>query len=156
MREPSPDPKAPRSRRWPADRPPDPDSWEGERLDLEAIPTFFLPKESGSPEGDDSLSPAELRLAACAILIDLARADDVRSEPKWCQLLPAVRRWFDLDEKDARCLLEKAQELKQEGKDLWPMTVSLAQHCCLHRKLRVLKAMWEVVLSDGTLSKREA
>jgi len=156
MREPSNQRPDPSTKRWRSNRTPDPDSWEGEPLDLEAIPTFFLSEEPPSSEGDDSLSPADLRLAACAILIELACADDVMSGPKWCQLLPTIQRWFDMDEKEAQCLLEKAQELKREATDLWPMTVSLAEHCCLRRKLRVLKAMWEVALSDGTLSKREA
>jgi len=134
--------------------------WDGRRkpggvIMMDSIKEFFMNNmaEAGS-EGEDA-EPAELRLAACALLLELAYADDEFTERERSHLKAAVSRQFGLDEDQAAQLLELAEEQRTRAVDLWSFTNLIAENYSLGQKMVLAEAMWGLVFSDGELASRE-
>jgi uncharacterized tellurite resistance protein B-like protein len=122
---------------------------------LDAIRRFFqssmLPPETAPPETRDR----DLRLAACALLLELAHADDEFTDDERAHLAGAVRRHFGLDQQQAEDLLQHAERARRSAPDLWRFTNLIREHYSLGQKMVLAEIMWGLVYSDGELSARE-
>jgi uncharacterized tellurite resistance protein B-like protein len=122
---------------------------------MESIRQFFLANMAEPEKTGDEALPADLRLAACALLLELAYADDEFSEAERVHLEGAVRRQFGLDGNQALELIELAERQRSEAVDLWTFTNLVAEHYSLGQKMVLAEAMWGLVYSDGELASRE-
>ena len=127
----------------------------GKPVMIESIRQFFLANMAEPETKEDEALPADLRLAACALLLELAYADDDFTEEERVHLKGAVRRQFGLDEDQALELIELAEEQRAEAVDLWTFTNLVAEHYSLGQKMVLAEAMWGLVYSDGELASRE-
>jgi uncharacterized tellurite resistance protein B-like protein len=123
---------------------------------MESIKSFFLNNMAEAAQDEAETQPAELRLAACALLLELAYADDEFTEAERSHLGYAIRRQFGLDEEQAQQLLELAEDQRSKSVDLWSFTNLIAEHYSLGQKMVLAEAMWGLVFSDGDLASREA
>lgn len=122
---------------------------------MESIRQFFLSNlAEPEVEGEEAV-PADLRLAACALLLELAYADDEFTDDERDHLEGAVRRQFGLDEDQAGELIALAEKQRSEAVDLWTFTNLIAEHYSLGQKMVLAEAMWGLVYSDGELASRE-
>ena len=117
---------------------------------LQSIKNFFSssmtpPSEQAAPTGSK-----DIRLAACALLLELANADDERQH-----LESAVRRQFGLDGPEAEKLIELAQQEREEAVDLWQFTNLIAENYSMGQKMVLAEIMWGLVYSDGDLASKE-
>ncbi len=127
----------------------------GKRAMIESIRQFFMANMAEPDvEGGDNLT-GDLRLAACALLLELAYADDNFSEGERIHLKDAVRRQFGLDEEQAGELIDLAEGQRSDAVDLWTFTNLVAEHYSLGQKMVLAEAMWGLVYSDGELASRE-
>ena len=125
---------------------------------MESIKQFFFqhiatPEEAETEESE--VKPEDLRLAACALLLELAHADNQFSTSERAHLEGAVRREFGLDEKEAEELIRLAEEERRSAVDLWSFTNLIAEHFSLGQKMVLAEAMWGLVYADGELGSRE-
>jgi uncharacterized tellurite resistance protein B-like protein len=123
---------------------------------MESIKNFFMNNmaEPAGPENEDP-TQSDLRLAACALLLELAYADDEFTDEERTHLEFAIRRQFGLDEEQAAHLVELAEEQRQKAVDLWSFTNLIAENYSLGQKMVLAEAMWGLVFSDGELASRE-
>lgn len=127
----------------------------GERsVMMDSIRQFFLANMAEKGQEDET-PPADLRLAACALLLELAYADDEFTEEERVHLVGAIRRQFGLDVDQASELIQLAERQRQEAVDLWTFTNLVAEHYSLGQKMVLAEAMWGLVYSDGELASRE-
>ena len=122
---------------------------------MESIKNFFLHNLADAAREDADAQPAELRLAACALLLELAYADDEFTDGERSHLEYAIRRQFGLDEQQAAELVSLAEDQRSEAVDLWSFTNLIAEHYSLGQKMVLAEAMWGLVFSDGDLASRE-
>lgn len=122
---------------------------------MESIRQFFLANMAEPEQGNGDAHPADLRLAACALLLELAYADDEFTPTERDHLEAAVRRQFGLDQNQAAELIALAEEQREEAVDLWTFTNLVAEHYSLGQKMVLAEAMWGLVYSDGELASRE-
>ncbi len=121
---------------------------------LDAIKSFFgAAMEPESPEQE--VAEADVRLAACALLIEIAYADDEFTEDETQHLLSAVRRQYGLHAEEAEKLLELAERARVDAVDLWQFTKLIKQNYSLGQKMVLVEVMWGLVYSDGELSSHE-
>lgn len=123
---------------------------------IESIKNFFF-QNIAAPEVEDEASPQpqDLRLAACALLLELAYADNEFSNSEREHLEGAVRREFGLNEDEAEELIRLAEEERKNAVDLWSFTNLIADHFSLGQKMVLAEAMWGLVYADGELGSRE-
>ena len=122
---------------------------------IESIKKFFMANMAEPAEEGDEAQPDDLRLAACALLLELAYADDEFTEEERVHLEGAVRRQFGLDGEQAQNLIKLAEEQRADAVDLWTFTNLVAEHYSLGQKMVLAEAMWGLVYSDGELASRE-
>lgn len=123
---------------------------------LDAIKSFFSRSLEDVPEEEGSGTSAEsARLAACALLLELAYADDEFTTTERGHLEGCIRRQFGLDEEEAGELLELAEREREEAVDLFQFTRLIERSFSLGQKMVLAEAMWGLVYSDGTLASRE-
>ncbi|UCG75830.1 MAG: TerB family tellurite resistance protein [Gemmatimonadota bacterium] len=125
-------------------------------LAAEAVRTFFYESmlASGATRAE-GVGPEDLRLAACAVLLELAYADRRFAESERRHLERLIREKFALDREEARTLVELADQQRTEAGDISQFTGLIAHNYGRDEKLALLKDMWSLVLSDGELASRE-
>lgn len=123
---------------------------------LDSIKSFFRSSMTpGTDEPRDASGQQDIRLAACALLLELAWADDEFTADERAHLDSAVRRQFGLGEDEAEQLLRLAEEERRKAVDLWQFTNLVAEHYSLGQKLVLAEIMWGLVYSDGDLAGKE-
>ncbi len=97
-----------------------------------------------------------MRLAACALLLELAHADGVMSPAELAHIERAVQRYFGLDDATARELISLAEAERSQSIDHFQFTRLIAAEYDLGQKMVLAEVMWGVILADGELATHEA
>lgn len=98
---------------------------------------------------------ARLRIATCAIMIEIANSDDEFTEGERTRIVEILSLKFDLSDDEAHELIEIAQERIKESIDIWGFTKTLNKIFTEDQKIKVLEAIWTVIYADGQLSQHE-
>jgi uncharacterized tellurite resistance protein B-like protein len=122
---------------------------------LDAIKNFFRTSMSPPAQGEGNENKGDIRLAACALLLELAHADSEFTDDERQHLESAIRRQFGLDAGHAEKLLRLAEEAREEAVDLWQFTNLVAENYSLGQKMVLAEIMWGLVYSDGDLANKE-
>jgi uncharacterized tellurite resistance protein B-like protein len=126
---------------------------------LEAIRRYVRDRLVGpddskaAPAG--AASPSRVHLAACALLLELAYADDEFSLDERRHIESTVGRHFGLDEASVAELLRLAEAERVQSLDHFQFTRLLAAEYSLGQKMVLAEVMWGVILADGRLSDHE-
>ncbi len=126
---------------------------------LEAIRQFVRERLTG-PEHQAAATPASgslsrVQLAACALLLELAHADDEFSLEEQQHIESTLRRHFGLDDATAAELLRLAETERAQALDHFQFTRLVAAEYDLGQKMVLAEVMWGVILADGRLSDHE-
>lgn len=124
---------------------------------LDAIRKFF---EDSMKGGDQPSAPRageqDLRLAACALLLEIAHADDEFTDDERDHLEQAIRRAFGVGQIEAEQLIALAEEERVQAVDLWQFTNLIARSYTTGQKMVLAEMMWGLVYADGMLDSHEA
>ncbi len=117
----------------------------------------FFSREMALPDdgGGEEPSAEELRVAACALLLEVAHADDHFSAGERKHMRRLVRRHFGLKQSAADELISIAEDERRRRVDLWGFTKLIRTQYSIGQKLVLAEAMWGLVLADGKLVARE-
>ena len=122
---------------------------------LEGIKKFFGSSMSSPRDDEGPARNGDVRLAACALLLELAHADDEFDEDERDHLEGAIRRQFGLDPDEAEQLIELAEAERSQAVDLWQFTSLIAESYSIGQKMVLAEMMWGLVYSDGELAEKE-
>ena len=118
---------------------------------LESIRRFFQKEVAGPP----AESPDTLRIAACALLLEVAHADGEFSPEEQSRIEDALGRHFGLDETLARELIALADQERTRSIDHFQFTRLIRDHYDLGQKVLLAELMWGVILADGKIADHE-
>lgn len=122
---------------------------------LSSIKRFFSSSMQPEPDADPDEAAKDIRLAACALLLELAHADREFTDDERQHLESAVRRQFGLDTAEAGRLLDLAEKEREQAVDLWQFTNLIAENYSTGQKVVLAEIMWGLVYSDGDLASKE-
>lgn len=129
----------------------------------EPIRSFFDRRMnlSASGNGDTGADNAEttrtrVHLAACALLLELAYADDDFSEVERMHIEAVLRRHLDLDVETAQQLMALAEAARRSEDSIHSFATLIASSYDLGQKTLLAEVMWGLILADGTIARREA
>jgi len=127
---------------------------------LDAIKQFVAQRivrsESGNENAASESGPSALQLAACALLLELAHADDEFSPAERAHIESALSRHFGLDSTTAQELIELAQAERLEAIDHYQFARTITQHYDLGQKMVLAEVMWGVILADSEINRHES
>lgn len=113
----------------------------------------------GAPESPASAAPsrpADVRLAACALLVELALADGEFTAEERHVIAGALKRHFGLDEAGTVQLMAEAEAAVAKSVDHFTFTREVLEGFDLGQRMVLAEVMWSVILADGTLADHEA
>ena len=125
---------------------------------LEAIRRFVLERlgaEDSRAAAGGTPPPSQVQLAACALLLELAYADDEFSPEERRHIEATLQRHFGLDDASGAELLRLAETARAESLDHFQFTRLVAAEYNLAQKMVLAEVMWGVILADGRLSDHE-
>ena len=96
-----------------------------------------------------------LRLATAAVLLDIAYADGSFTPAEDGNVVGFLTRRFALSEGDTKELLEAAEEIRRKTVDHFALTHYIRKNTPLDERIDIVKTMWRLVYSDGTLTDYE-
>lgn len=97
-----------------------------------------------------------LHVAACALLLEIAYADDAFSDSERTHIEAVMQRHFDLDEETAQALIEVAEAERSRAVDLYQFTSLIRDSYDLGQKTLLAEIMWGLVLTDGDVQRHES
>ena len=97
----------------------------------------------------------DLKVAACALLLELAHADDTFSAEEQRHIEEALGRHFDLSPEEGNGLLALAEERRRAAIDLHQFTSLVTRQYDEGQRMVLAEIMWRVVYADGELSRHE-
>mgnify|MGYP006192336899 FL=1 len=108
------------------------------------------------PKDRDAAERRKLHVAACALLLELAHADDQFSDGERGHIEAVLQRHFGLDNATAVQLMKLAEEERAGAIDLYQFTSLIRKSYDLGQKTLLAEIMWSLVLSDGQIAHHEA
>jgi uncharacterized tellurite resistance protein B-like protein len=96
-----------------------------------------------------------IHVAACALLLELAHADDEFAPEERVHIEEALSRHFDLDPQTVEELMRLAEQERRKSVDLFQFTRLIADAYDTGQKMVLVEVMWRVVYADGELAKHE-
>jgi uncharacterized tellurite resistance protein B-like protein len=93
-----------------------------------------------------------LRLATAAILLDIAHADGTFTPAEDGNVEAFLTDRFQLSRDDAKELLEAADEMRRNMVDHFAFTNTIRKNTPLSDRIEIVKTLWRLVYSDGTLT----
>ena len=121
-------------------------------MGIQEIRRFFLSKLSSPGE---SARPDAVAVAACALLLEIAHADDAFDDAERERILRAVREDFGVPAADVNEIVRLAEAERRESVDLYQFTKLVSEKFSREERLRLVEVIWGVVYSDGTLTAAE-
>jgi len=121
---------------------------------FDSIKSFFSRKVESVEEADGD-PQRHVQLAACAMLLELAHADDEFSPEERRHIEDAMVRHFDLTADQARELIALAEQEREDAVDLFQFANLIADQYDEGQKMVLAEVMWGLVHSDGHLSGHE-
>lgn len=120
---------------------------------IDAIRTFLSGRK---PAGTDSSRPDPVVVAACALLLEIAHADDVFRPEERERIARHIREEMGVSDGQLLEVFRMAEEERRESVDLYHFTRLVAENLSRDQRLKLVEAIWGVVYSDGSLSEVES
>jgi uncharacterized tellurite resistance protein B-like protein len=114
---------------------------------------LFFDTRLATEQADDS--EHALRLAACALLFEMVKADFQISANELQAMRSAVKIAMNIDDGTADTLIELAQQESDEATSLYQFTRLINDHYSPEQKKKLVKALWMIAYADGHVDKYE-
>lgn len=101
------------------------------------------------------LPDPDARLALAALLVRIARSDDMYAESEIDRIDRILVRRYDLSPFEAARLRGQAESLEQEAPDTVRFTRAIKEAVPYEHRSAVVEALWAVVLADGVRDDEE-
>jgi uncharacterized tellurite resistance protein B-like protein len=111
------------------------------------------PQESYSKSG--GVQHHDPRIAACALLLEMAHVDGEFTGQEKENLLSLLKSEYGLSLTDANDMIKTAEEELSNSLDLWRFADMINGNFSENEKLRVVELLWELVYADGKLDEHE-
>jgi uncharacterized tellurite resistance protein B-like protein len=124
---------------------------------IDSIRAIFRSRpRAADAAGDTATQPVDpRRIAACALLLEIAHADGEFSPAERIHLEEVLSTHFSLDPEESRALLRLAETERSISIDHHRFTTLLRTGYDLDQKLLLAEAMWGLVLADGEIADHE-
>jgi uncharacterized tellurite resistance protein B-like protein len=100
-------------------------------------------------------SEIELQIATCALLLEMAHADDEYTAEEEAHIAELMQQRFGLSHNAFEELRSLAEQRRSEQIDLWGFTSLIKKNFSHLQKMQVMEMLWSVIYADETLADYE-
>jgi uncharacterized tellurite resistance protein B-like protein len=109
----------------------------------------------GSGSGRMTDFKPDLQVAVCAVLLEVAQADQEFAAVERETIRRLLGKRFALGAAEVDGLIALAEQERRRSPDLWPFTNAIAQAYAPDEKLPLLVMVWQVIFADARLDAQE-
>ncbi|OGE23108.1 MAG: hypothetical protein A3J42_00815 [Candidatus Dadabacteria bacterium RIFCSPHIGHO2_12_FULL_53_21] len=113
----------------------------------------FFEGSGADNKGEDK--DARLRTATCVLLLEAATADDSFSDIEQKKVVEILKSRFGMTDEAVKDLIDESKRARQNEADIWYFTNLINQNLSNEEKYDMMKEVWEVIYSDGSLGEFE-
>jgi uncharacterized tellurite resistance protein B-like protein len=120
---------------------------------IDIVKKFF--GKTGKRAEKEVDSGHDVRVATCALLIEMGNIDGEFSEEEQEHLINNLKGEYGLSDENIKELMKTAHRELDGSIDLWRFTNLINQNYSHDEKNRIMEMVWRVVYADGKLDKHE-
>lgn len=102
-----------------------------------------------------TVAQQDVRLALTALLVRVARADNVFDPSERTRILKIIIHRYGLTDDAAAQLLAEAEDAEREAMDTIQFTDAIKSAVPLEERIGIIEALWAVALADGARDAEE-
>ncbi len=122
---------------------------------LNWIKTILAGKSEEQGPPSDNLETHDIRIAACALFLEMANIDGEFSDTERQHLTEMLKSEYGLSNEQVADLTAAAEKERKESISLWQFTDLVNQNYTEAEKIRVVELLWKLIYSDGKLDQHE-
>lgn len=97
----------------------------------------------------------KLQVATCALLLEMAKADEEFSDDERTKIISVIQKTFSLDKEYIDELIELSEERIKESISIYEFSTIINQNFSKDEKFELLKNLWRLIYVDETLNMHE-
>ena len=107
------------------------------------------------PGGDPKESLHDIRIATCALFLEMAHIDDEFSDAEREHIIVTLKKDYDLSDEHADELIRASEDELKDSIDLWRFTNLINSNYSINEKIQIIELVWKIAYTDGRLDKHE-
>ena len=112
-------------------------------------------KKESSKSDTVSFEPNELQIAVSKILVRTAKIDDEFHILEEQKILELLTKYFSLNDKDSKNLLELGISEEKSATDLYAYTNTIKKSLELSERKKIIEMMWQIIVTDDNFDPYE-
>jgi len=121
---------------------------------LRTLQTFLTRLSSPETLSADQ-AEHQLKIAATALMVEVMRVDDQKTESEVESVLLSIMQHFDMDRDEADQILQLASQALHDSTDYHQFTSLIKQHYGQSERQQMVLFLWQVAYADGSLDSYE-
>jgi uncharacterized tellurite resistance protein B-like protein len=97
----------------------------------------------------------DVRIAACALFVEMARIDEKFTEAEMDTILAIVQEKYGLSGEHADALVSEADKELDKSVDLWQFARLINKNYSTDEKIEIIETLWRMVFVDGKMDRYE-
>lgn len=122
---------------------------------IDIVKRFFGKTASDGGRQVAQATEHDVRVAACALFLEMARIDDSFTEDETREILSILEGRYGLSAVNAGELMAAADKELNDSVDLWQFARLINENYTTDEKLEIVEMLWRIVYVDGRLDKHE-
>jgi uncharacterized tellurite resistance protein B-like protein len=122
---------------------------------LDIVKRFFSKTESETAKNSDQATEHDVRVAACALFVEMARIDEKFTEAEMETILSIVQDRYGLSREHADALVAEADKELDKSVDLWQFARLINENYSIDEKIEIIELLWQMVFVDGKMDRYE-
>jgi len=122
---------------------------------LDIVKRFFGKAAGSEPGAAERNTTHDLRVATCALLVEMARIDQTFTEAEMETILSILKEKYGLSGEHADALIAEADKELDESVDLWQFARLINENYSNDEKIEIVETLWRIVYVDGKMDQYE-
>ena len=122
---------------------------------IDLIKKLFGPKEGENDTAQQGAGTHDIRVAACALLLEMATIDGEFSAVEKEHIVGILKEEYNFSDETATELMTASEKELDDSVDLWQFARTINEQYSADEKMRVMELIWLVVYADGHLDQHE-
>ena len=122
---------------------------------LDILKRFFSKVTEENSRKDDHKTVHDIRVATCALFVEIARIDNTFTQAEMDTLLSILKEKYGLSPEHADALIADAEKELEESVDLWQFARLINENYSNEEKIEIIETLWRIVYVDGKMDEYE-
>ncbi len=122
---------------------------------LRSLKKIFAKASADSGQETQLGSEHDIRVATCALLVEIARIDETFTEQELELVLSILKEKYNLSADHADALIAEAEAELKQSVDLWQFARLINDNYSNEEKIEIVETLWQIVYVDGNMDQYE-